>query len=248
MSQAPSQSTVVPTGQQQAQAQAHRQTAKQLLLDPDTYATTLLILLVDTYGLEVAQWTPQAIALQVTDDFGVELPKTAVDRIMAGITLVTTNYFYKSLSRFIDICNVLSGSDFDPGVFDPADSYEMAWAITEALLLSPPEEPEPFTDDIRHYITAMLADEGYVTPPDILRLAIGGDLAEQVRFNFADDPEMFQGIYANQQSKTAEVKDVIKDGLAAMLNQIAQLPLKTGSAENLLAKLRQELKGMEMAG
>ena len=57
--------------------------------------------------------------------------------------------------------NVLAGSEFDPETFDPADSAECAWAVTEALLLSPPDERDTqpvFSDEIRKYIQEMQED------------------------------------------------------------------------------------------
>src|SRR4051812_19317451 len=85
---------------------------RQLLRDPDTFATTLLVLFVDRYGMEAMEWHPRAIAAQLADDFGVAVPAFTLDKLMAAITVLTTDYFYKNLSRFIDLCNVLSGDSF----------------------------------------------------------------------------------------------------------------------------------------
>jgi hypothetical protein len=129
-------------------------------------------------------------------------------------------------------------------VFDPADSVECAWAVTEALLLVPPdaEDPEPFSDEVRHYIGAVLREEGYVTAPDVLRIALDGDFADHVRFNFADDPEMFQGIYDVQASKAAEVTDTVRENLTELLEQIQSLPLVHGDARGLVARLSGQIR------
>src|SRR4051812_29132260 len=118
--------------------------AQRVLQDPESYATTLLVLLVDRFGTEALSWAPETIRTEMASEYGVALPPACFDRLMAAVTVITTDYFYKSLTRFIDLCNVLSfGGTFDPSVFDPADPYECAWGISEALLLSPPEEDEP---------------------------------------------------------------------------------------------------------
>ena len=42
-----------------------------LLSEEGTYATVLLLLLVDKYGQEVLQWAPETIKEEVRDDFAV---------------------------------------------------------------------------------------------------------------------------------------------------------------------------------
>lgn len=197
---------------------------------------------IDTYGAEALQWHPQTIRLQLREDLGLEVLQGAMDRLLAAITIVTTDYFFQDLPRFIQLCNVLGGSELDPTVFDPADSVECAWGITEALLLSPPETAEPFCEEIRFYIGKVLADEGYVQPPDVLRIAIDGDFSAKVQTDFADDPEMFGAIWKIQEDKSKEVNAVIRNNLREMLEQITRLPLQNGDTQGLVARLKQNLR------
>jgi len=216
--------------------------AREVWASPESYATTLLVLFVDRYGTEGLEWHPETIAMQVGQDFAVEVPRVNMDRLLAAITLVTTDYFYKRLSVFNDTCNVLSGDDFNPGVYQPADAADCAWGTTEALLICPPDEEEPFTDEIRHYVGRILRAEGYVQAPDILRIALDADLSDQVRDTFADDPEMFQALHESQTAKTQECEQLIRENLERLLTQIEQLPLVTGSADQLRDKLRQNIR------
>ena len=55
--------------------------------------------------------------------------------------------------------------------------------ITESLLLEPHDNPEPFCDEIRYYIGHMLKEEGFTSPPDVLRIAMFDALAESARRN-----------------------------------------------------------------
>ena len=218
-------------------------TIRQVLTDEESYSTTLVTILIDTYGTEALEWHPATIKQQLEGDFNIQLPQFAHDRIMAAVTLLTTDFFYQAVDKFIDLCNVLGGSEFDPGTFDPADSYECAWGITEALLLSPPEEEEePFSDDIRRYIGFVLHDEGFVTPPDVLKIALDGDFADQVRYDLADDPEMFEGVYQMQADKTGEVTTMIKENLTELMQQLQSLPLTNGDTSDLVNKLRGAMK------
>lgn len=211
-----------------------------LFTDEDAYGTTLLVLALDGLGMECLEWHPMTLRTELETQFGCRMSDANFDKLMAALTIVTTDLFFRDVPRFIQLANALVGDSFDPTVFDPADSLECAWAITEALLLSPPEEEEPFSDDVRAYVAFVLKNEGYVTPPDILKIALDADFSAQVQYDFADDPEMFQGIYEVQQGKTAEVETVIRDSLTELLGQLQTLPLQQGNTrliEQRAAKL-----------
>lgn len=226
---------------------------QKILTSEDTYATTMLLLAVDQWPPNpddeiqeplCFQWTPQTLRYEIEQTWDVQLPQENLDKLMAAISIVKTDFFFKDEDRFIKLCNILSGSSFDPTVFDPADSVECAWGITEALLLSPPDEddPEPFSDNVRRYVGFVLREEGYVTAPDILRIALDADFSAQVTYNWADDPEMFQGIYAVQQDKTKEVEEIIKGSLLELLGQLKALPLQHGDTADIEQRLGATLK------
>ncbi len=202
----------------------------------------MLTLVIDRYGTEAMTWHPTTLKMQIEQDYNVQLPKLTFDRLLAAITLVTTDYFFQSLTRFIDLCNVLAGDDFDPGTFNPADASECAWGITECLLLNPPEEEDPFTDEIRQYIAATLANEGFVKPPDVLRIALNADHAQKVQYDFEDDPEMFQAIFEVQASKADEVTAMLQENIADLIAQIHSLPLDNGSTTELIKRIPQNLR------
>lgn len=213
--------------------------------DKRSYATTLLTLFIDTYGSEALTWDSRTIQMEIEDDFNVQLPRPALDRLMAGIALLTTDDFFKSLPDFINLCNILSGDVYDPANWNPADAGEIAWGVTEALLIYPPDEDEPFTDEIRAYIGVMLDAEGIITPPDILRLALRGDIAAQVNADFSDDPEMFAAIYEVEAEKTSAINALVRDSLADLAGQLEALPLQTGSARGVVHTMLRHLNEQE---
>ena len=215
-----------------------RKFLQQMLVSQDTYATVLLVFLVDRYGMEALDWHPKTIKLQLQQDFGIQLPKSSLDKLMAGIAIVVTDAFFRDTPQFIELCNVLSGDDFDPTVFEPADSAEMAWGVAEAMLLFPPAEPMPFSDEIRGYVGRILKDEGYVRPPKVLRFATDADFADQVGSDFASDPEMFQAIYANQSAKADEIDVLVMDNLQELLTQLTSLPLNSGDTSQIKERIR----------
>lgn len=156
---------------------------------------------------------------------------------MAAICILTSDDFYKNLPRFIQLCNVLADDTFNPLVFDPADSFEMAWAITEAMLLSPPEEDEPFTDEIRYYIGHMLSEEGVVNPPDVLRIAIQDVSIEDPLAGDTEDPTMYAAFYESQRSKSEEITAMLKQQINELFEQLQSLVLSEGDVGDLFGRM-----------
>ena len=225
-----------------------------LLTDRQAFATTLLVFFLDTYidveeshkNMACLYWHPTAIRMQLEQDFAVEVAPANFDKLMAAITLVTTNYFYKNMSRFNDLCNALVGHGLDTTEIRLPDALEMAWAISEALLLSPPDgkekEGEPFCAEIQHFIGATLKAEGFIKPPDILRIAEGGDTSEQTRLGWSDDPEMYQAIWEKQADKAKEVNEAIATAIQELMTQIKSLPLRHGDVERFAERIGKDIR------
>jgi hypothetical protein len=217
-------------------------TWKKLWTDPETFATTLLVMGLDHYGPELLTWHPETIRLEIESDFALKLPKANYDRLLAAITVVTTDLFFKNASRFVQLANVLAFDDFQPDEFDPADAMECAWAITEALLLSPPDEDdELFCLEIRRYIAFILDEQGFVQAPDVLRLAVK-DYAKTVSYDFTDDPEMFAAVNDVQTGKKDAVETTLRLCLYELMEQLSALKLKQGSTDEIVKKLQQLLR------
>lgn len=219
---------------------------RRVWLDEESMATTLVTLFLDRYGPEGLGWDPMTVHAEVQDDFNVTLPQPVFDRLMAGIAIVTTDSFYKSLPDFIHLCNILGGDDYDPTVFDPADAAECAWGITEVLLLSPPddEDEDPFSDEIVAYIGEVLAEEGMIKPPDILRIGLkdgGRELIDRVNYDYSDDPTMFQAIWDMEKIRTDDVNNMIKVRLGRLVRQLEALPLENGSTKDVVERLLHNL-------
>jgi hypothetical protein len=212
--------------------------AKTLWIDPGSFGTTLLVLFVDTYGTAGFDWLPETRLAEIEADFNVALPQANFDRLETAIKIVTGEDFYKSLPDFINFCNVLCGDILEPNQWNPADAGEIAWGVTEALLLSPPEEDEPFTDEIRAYIGKALDAEGIMQPPDVLRIAMrDSDPVATVSTDFSDDPEMFNMVYQFEQGKTDDINDDVRQSLQALSAQLDKLPLRGGDTSQAVQRL-----------
>jgi hypothetical protein len=227
------------------QTTSRKRLYNELLRNPETFATTLVTVLIDTYGSEALTWDPETIALELRDDFNVELSAENFDKLMTGISLLTTDEFYLLVPEFISVCNILSGDTYDPRTWDPADAEEVAWGITEAMLLAPPDnEEEPFTQEIRAYIGEVIDMEGIINPPDVLRIALrgSGKNLHNVPGEFSDDPIMFESIYKLEQGKTDAIMGTLRKNLQQLTVQLSTLPLQNGDAKKAIQGLISNIK------
>jgi len=218
---------------------------KKVLLDDNTPAAVLLVLIADQLGADMLVWDPETIKMEVEELLGAPVPPGVFNKLMAAIELVTTDGFYKDLPTFIRLCNTLYNGTLNLEEFDPADAAEIAWGITEALLIWPPEtqEEEPFAPKIIGYIAHALEQEGIMTPPDVLRLgAPDTALWDRVNAEFSDDPAMFNAVRDIERAKGEEIDALVKERLRYVLELLEALPLQngtaTGAVQNMLAALR----------
>lgn len=219
--------------------QARAQLAK-ALCDPDSFATTQLVILLDHFGTEFLNWEPSTILQQVEEDFSIEWPLENFDKLMAAVVILTTDRFFKSLPAFIQLANALAGSSEPLAGMDLADSHECAWAITEVLLWeSPLEDPEPFADEIRRYLGAILREEGYTHAPDVLAIAVDDALLPQdTETAGGPDPSFTLAVNEAQRQKGDDLVEMIKENLRDLRDQLRRLPLAHGKVDNILEALK----------
>lgn len=157
---------------------------------------------------------------------------------MAGIQHLTSNVFWRSLPDFISMCNIFSGSPATPEDFDPADVLEMCWGIAEASLLDPQDgdDKDIFDPEIVGYIEHTLKNEGFVTPPGMLRHLVSAD-ALYVPESFSEDPVMFSAFSKAGEGKAEDANLFVKDNLKALRRQLESLKLDTGDTQRAVAVL-----------
>jgi hypothetical protein len=214
--------------------------------DPTSFATTLLVAFLDQFVADwepededdrgPLDWDPVTIYHELIDTYGVAPDPLAFDKLMAGIALLTTDSFYVVTRDFIDLCNVLSGSGLLEE-FDPADVDEMAWGITEAALVHPPEgEEQVFAPEIRRYIGVMLDEEGFLEAPDVLQVAVRPHLAQ---LDWSDRPELDSMIRQVAEARRRNIEEMILDNLEALTAQLEALELQHGKVQEVVRKVTQ---------
>jgi len=211
---------------------------RELIRDTNTFATSLLLLAADKWGYECFDWAAPSLRLEFRDAWQVDIPEENLGKLLAAIKLVTSDEFYRSASAFVAICNALYGqTDFEN--FDPADPTEILMGVTEAILLWPPGGSDAtFSPEVQEYITQAFQVEGHSEPVGILRLVLGSRSPAIVSADFADDPEMFAGIYKAQQARSLDLEQEYRDNVRDLIEELSNLQLTVGTTTQVVADLR----------
>ena len=103
--------------------------AAKLLGDPNTIGTTLLVQVLDRFGLEVLDWEPQTLLMEIERSWKLEPPQFNMDKIWALMNVMSTNLFHTSLEFFIHVCNALSDHVLAVVPFGGGSSTSAGWGV-----------------------------------------------------------------------------------------------------------------------
>lgn len=211
-----------------------------LLGSDEVFASTLLCLAVDRFGTDMfpeegGSWTPETFRMEFKAVYGVELPDDNLGKLMAAISVLTSDALYRGLSSFLFTVHGLLGDGTDWSYAEPIEAEELAWAVMEAMLLSPPEEGELFHPQIVAWCKTILKTEGLMSPPSVLAFAreeaVYGEIGQ-----FGDD------ILKEQASRTGEVNEYIEERQIDLYEQLASIEQFGCMAESLAEAVRLELE------
>lgn len=188
----------------------------------EAFATTLLVALIKMYGLEVLDWDPLTIQLEVKDDLGLEMPRKVFDRVMALISALKTDAVYKDVPLFDETVNALAGDGV--GVERGVPSVEdVAWAVAELEMADPEpitrDSNNPFSRSVAKYVRVVLDDEGMYRAPKILSFAA----SRPIRKEGMDDKGYYAAAWGNADAKADEIDTWVEDRVVTLLNQLMEL-------------------------
>ena len=206
---------------------------RRVLTSDDTFATSLLLILLDEFGTELFEWEPETVILEVVANYQVQLPDDNIDKIWTLITALTTNQFYVSFEMFNASCQALMGDGADFSVFTPADPEQLAWGVAEVMLLDPPQEGIEFSQEVSRYVGLILEENGIMQKPKTLSFAEFPSKNPILDLDtlFEDDPQMFQASWSAQRSRAEEVDAFVKNRMHDLLVEVNSLPLMNKDPE-----------------
>lgn len=200
---------------------------KQLFQSDEAYATSLVAAAMKFLTFdELATFAPATIRLELQDALALKhIDNDIFGRLMAGVVIVTSDLFYKDLPSFIELCNVLSGMPGLVEVFDPADAYEVAWGVAESMLLDGMdgrEDSDEFSEEIRVYMGAVLAEEGFFAPPAFLPMAIFEGVYDPAA-SFADSEDILPAIVERDIARQQDMQDMMTANMRALISQLKSI-------------------------
>ena len=148
--------------------------AKRFLREADARSSIVLIMALRTlYGLDVLNWEPETIKMSLKDD-DIEISVEAMDKIMAGITVMHNPAFFWDSLVFQRTVQSFNDVPYDPETLQECHPAHMVWGVYEATLLRglDPDEPETIPEmdeDVQQYVAVCLKRAGYVCPPMVLQ-------------------------------------------------------------------------------
>ena len=223
-----------------------KQTYEQLWKSRDTVGTTLLVMVLDSYGQEIFEMEPEALRKELEEGFRVtDIPSISTDKLWALWNSLTTDLVHKDVSTFMNTANVLSGTPLSYDVFDIADPYECAWAVTELTLLDP-STPDRLSSEVKRYIGEICKELGlYRLPASLTKVADMGarDYAANMESHASDNASL-QTIVADQTSFRDDVQAYVTRRTNKLMLELNQTPLinkDTNSWTKFISNFAKEL-------
>lgn len=210
----------------------------------DPFVTTLVVLLTDKYTAEWFSWDIETVRLEVEDDYRIKLRSDILDKIAVGQLLMTTDLFYTSAPDFIHFCNVLNGDYELPGVWNPADEYEVAWGVAEAELLEPPEgaPSDAFSTDIVEYMKVVLKQGGVLSPPDSLSFIDTDELTGKAIGQLSADEVLYKAAYDEAQEAADALNEYVNQRTYQLVEQLSQIHVKNGDLQSVVRTAKEKME------
>jgi hypothetical protein len=199
-----------------------------ILKDPEVFSTSALAILFDEFGTECTEWDPDSLGMEILDAFNVDASDELLDRLIAGMALLTSNSFFVDVNAFTAICNSLNRGVVMSDSWVPADLDDVLWGVTEALfLLGDDYNVEDYSHNVKRYVGVLLQQKGIKKIPSVLSFAEIDEDAVDVYDSYGGDEIMEQAFWDAQQ----EEKDNLESDNVALINQymdqLRTLPIRS---------------------
>jgi len=217
---------------------------RQKLEDEETFATTLLVILIDEYGTDMFEWDPDTLVEAAKGTFKAEIPQVNRDKIWGLITVLSTNMFHSDAMVFNAVCQAFNNEESDFEIFNPISLEGAAWGVTE-VILNDPESPinDRFSEEVRRYIGVLVDSRGLSQVPVVLSMALPSKSLSEGAAAYANDPEMYAAINGTQQANTDSISEYTKERVRALFSELKGLPLSE-PVDLSKFSLRSQLRGI----
>jgi hypothetical protein len=196
---------------------------RELLKDSKTFATPIILFLIQDLGDAALTYEPETIAdrLRMIEP---EVEQEVIDRTNAALGLFTSNLFWTDPVIFGVVCRSLNRRKF-PLSGEPTIG-DICWGVTEAGLLTTDTvdkaAPEVFSESIIKYVMYTLKNNGLYSSPSALKASFG-----EVPFTYVvDDPAIAEARQTEFDEAAAELDALVSKKMHQLLLQIKKSGVK----------------------
>lgn len=208
----------------------------------EAFGSSLLIACLDDWGSEFLNWEPETMEITIREKYGKGVRDDNILRLLAAVSVFTSELFYVDLNAFCAACTVLDFERTSVDKFVPAGLDEIMWGLTEARMLLGGIDQRKFSDEVALYTGKLLEEEGIENPPDALKYAkrvMQGTSADTL----ADLPDLAQMFQEDQELTKEELDRGAMEKLARLLDQINELKLDTSDLSEFKEMLNRMKEG-----
>jgi len=191
------------------------------------------------YDAEILNSDPEAIVFELNRVVS-GIPEDNIARVLAGVTLLTTDLVYKNLGVFIRFCNLSASDEIAAAdMFDPADEFEVAFGRFEMDLLDT-DDTESLVDNRSEFmrksfqpktIKMQFSEEilkycgGVLSIAGAIRVVPSIPDAKFPRvIDFSDSPEMYAVAESRHRQIELDIADFVYERAIRTLTLLTKIP------------------------
>ena len=204
------------------------------LRDPASFCSTVLAILVDRFGVEVVNWDPATLVMEVEATFDIRVDDLLSDKMNAACALLASDLYHRSLETFTTINAVFNLRTVSSKSFNVVDLDEVAWGVTEAALLEGPGEfrKAGFSHPIARYVGELLSMEGVLkAPPELWFAEFDSTELDQASLALASDPVLAESVGRRAADTIADIHVGVAANLRALVEDLKEVDLEHGKPE-----------------
>lgn len=213
---------------------------QEILTNQNSFATSILLVVVDNFGSEVSSWHPvvlrEKVSSLIDDKDGIS--EHNFNKLMVGIELSKKDEFFKDPTIMSSFSTVLNNKIVDLSlIFPVADLFDLAWGLTEARII---HNHDPLYDlqkllsiETTAYIDVTLQLHDFSILPKFMKYKDNVLLADLEKV-----PEDIHKYVLKSGSEYAgEVDRFVREKLSRLALELASLKLKNGEVEDTIANI-----------
>lgn len=141
------------------------------LLNDDTCATSILLVLRKMFGNQFMAWEPESLWLELNDQ-KIDVPTVNRGKILAVTSLLIEPAFYWDATIFEKTTLSFNSEVTIPGSIQEASPAQLSWAVFEAEMLLQAHGSDPdFDHEPQRYTATSMFRDGLILAPEFLVFA-----------------------------------------------------------------------------